>query len=116
MDSPIAMEITGLTPDIGMVVLTGRLDIAGAHAIDLQFSTVSGAYGNIIVDMQAVSFLASIGIRTLLLGAKTVQRRGGKFLLIAPRPEVVEVLTVTGVDELMPIVPSLEAARAAIGL
>jgi anti-anti-sigma factor len=116
MDNPIAMQITGLTPDIGMVVLTGRLDIAGAHTIDLQFSTVSGAYRNIIVDMQGVSFLASIGIRTLLLGAKTVQRRGGKFLLIAPRPEVEEVLTVTGVDELMPIVLSLEDARAAIGL
>jgi anti-anti-sigma factor len=115
MDNPIAMQITGLTPDIGLVVLTGRLDIAGAHTIDLQFSAVSGAYRNLIIDMAGVSFLASIGIRTLLLGAKTVQRRGGKFLIVAPRPDVAEVLTVTGVDELMPIVPSLADARAAIG-
>jgi anti-anti-sigma factor len=109
------MQVTAISAVSAKVVLTGRLDLAGSAKIDLPFSAAAGSNRNVLVDMSGVTFVASIGIRTLVLGAKTVQRRGGKFLIVAPRPDVAEVLTVTGVDELMPIVPSLADARVAIG-
>ena len=66
--------------DVVTVVLVGQLDVMGAGKIDLQFNA-AGAHRDVIVDMAGVDFLASIGIRTLVVGAKTVQRRGGTLVL-----------------------------------
>jgi anti-anti-sigma factor len=96
------------------VVLEGRLDIAGAARIDLQFSAIAGSHRGVVVDLASVSFLASIGIRTLLLGAKAVQRRGGALVLLNPVDDVVRVLEVTGVTDLMPIYRDWDAALAAV--
>lgn len=107
------MAVEPLAPGVVKVVLDGRLDITGASAIDLQFNAIAGSHKAIVVDLGAVSFLASIGIRTLLLGAKTVQRRGGTLILLNPVAEVERVLDVMGVAELMPIYRDTEAAVAA---
>ena len=107
------MSVEPLAPGVAKVVLNGRLDIAGATAIDLQFNAVAGSHKAIVVDLSAVSFLASIGIRTLLLGAKTVQRRGGILVLVNPVADVERVLDVMGMTELMPIHRDIEAALAA---
>src|SRR5262249_47299035 len=72
------MEIT--INDLGAtarVVLVGRLDIAGADKVALPLATVSGSKDNILVDMSGVTFVASIGLRHLVLAAKAAARRGG---------------------------------------
>ena len=107
------MAVEPLAPGVVKVALDGRLDIAGANAIDLQFNAIAGSHKSIVVDMAGVSFLASIGIRTLLLGAKAVQRRGGTLILLNPVAEVERVLDVMGVADLMPIHRDTEAAFAA---
>lgn len=108
------MDVEQLSQGVVKVILEGRLDITGAGVIDLQFSAIAGSHRGVVVDMTNVSFLASIGIRTLLLGAKTVQRRGGTFVLLNPVDEVEKVLEVTGVTDLMPIFHDNDAALAAV--
>src|ERR1700761_8678787 len=98
------MQVTPISEVSAKVVLTGRLDLAGSARIDLPFNAAAGSNRNLLVDMAGVTFVASIGIRTLGLGAKTVQRRGGRLLLISPQPEVEQVLEMTGVLDLLPIV------------
>ncbi len=110
----MAMIVEQLDTGIVRAVLNGRLDIAGADQIDLRFSVLAGANRAVIVDMAAVSFLASIGIRTLLIGAKAIQRRGGRMVLLRPTPAVEKVLFVSGVADLMPIFHDDEAALAAV--
>ena len=107
------MAVEPLAPGVAKIVLDGRLDIAGANAIDLRFNAIAGSHRAIVVDLAGVSFLASIGIRTLLLGAKTVQRRGGTLILLNPVAEVERVLDVVGAAELMPIYHDTEAALVA---
>ncbi len=110
------MEMTVEELDGGIVraILDGRLDIAGAAEIDMRFSVLAGANRAVIVDMAAVRFLASIGIRTLLIGAKAIQRRGGKMVLLRPTTEVEKVLWVSGVADLMPIFHDDAQALAAV--
>jgi anti-anti-sigma factor len=108
------MQVTAISAIAAKVVLTGRLDLAGSAKIDLPFNAAAGSNRNILVDMSGVTFVASIGIRTLVLGAKTVQRRGGRLLLISPQAEVEQVLEITGVLDLLPIVRDEAAALAAI--
>ena len=109
------MDMTVEQLDGGVVkaILTGRLDISGAAEIDMRFSVLAGANKAVIVDMAGVPFLASIGLRTLLIGAKSVQRRGGKMVLLRPTPEVEKVLWVSGVADLMPIFQTDAEAAAA---
>ncbi len=85
------------------LVLTGRLDITGADVVALPLATLSGAKDSILVDMAGVDFIASIGLRHLVSAAKAVGRRGGTLVLINPRPVVVEVITTSGLDDLLPI-------------
>jgi anti-anti-sigma factor len=108
------MQVTTISSDAVRVVLNGRLDMAGSAKIDVPFNVAAGASRNIIVDMSAVTFVASIGIRTLVIGAKTVQRRGGKLLLLSPQTDVEQVLETIGVTDLLPIVRDEAEAMAAI--
>jgi anti-anti-sigma factor len=108
------MQVTAISAISAKVVLTGRLDLAGSAKIDLPFNAAAGSNRNILVDMSGVTFVASIGIRTLVLGAKTVQRRGGRLLLINPQAEVEQVLEITGVLDLLPIARDEAEALAAI--
>ena len=103
-----------LPGDVTKVTLEGLLDIAGSQEIDLRFSVVAGANKAVVVDLSAVTFVASIGIRTLLTGAKAVHSRGGKLVLLNPSSAVEKVLKVTGVDTLMPIFHDADAAIQAV--
>ena len=97
------------------VTLVGRLDILGAEKIGLPLAAVAGARGNVVVDMVGVDFIASIGIRHLVMAAKAVARGSGKLVLLDPTPMVTEVLVVAGLDQLLPIVRSEDEARTAFG-
>jgi len=110
------MTVETMGPGVARIVLAGRMDAAGADKIDLQFNAIAGSHRGLIVDVSAVDFLASIGIRTLLLSAKTMQRRGGTLVLLAPRPEVLEVLDVSGVLDLLPVAATEHEAAARIAV
>ena len=99
---------------ITKVDLSGRLDTQGTDEIDLKFTAYTANQRAVIVDMTEVSFLASLGIRTLLLAAKTIARRGGKMVLFNPADHVARVLETAGIDTLIPIHRSLSEACAAV--
>ena len=65
-------------------------------------------------DASGVDFLASIGIRPLLLSAKAVSSRGGKLVFLNHDANVTHILEMAGVDTLIPICRSLNEARSAI--
>jgi stage II sporulation protein AA (anti-sigma F factor antagonist) len=96
------------------VVLVGKLDIAGAREIELPLATVAGSRCNIVVDMAGVDFVASIGIRHLVIAAKTVARSARKLVLLGPNPLVTEVFRTAGLEDLLPIVRSEDEARDAL--
>jgi anti-anti-sigma factor len=99
--------------DAKKVVLVGKLDISAAEVIELPLATVAGSRANIVVDMTAVDFIASIGIRQLVLAAKTVSRSSRRLVLLSPIPLVADVLVNAGLGELLQIVHSEDEARAA---
>ena len=104
-------EIEGIT----LVSLDGRFDIAGAQEVDPKFGALAGSVEKLAVDLSRVTFLASMGIRTLMLTAKTILRRGGAMVVFGPNVNVESVLRATGFDEIVSIHPDLVAAEAALG-
>ena len=96
------------------VTLVGKLDIRGAEEIEIPLATVAGTRQSVVVDMVGVDFIASIGIRHLVLAAKAVARGTGKLVLLNPTPLVTEVLVTAGLEQLLPIVRSEDEALAAL--
>jgi anti-sigma B factor antagonist len=99
---------------ITRVLLDGRLDIEGAAAIDLRMNVLAGSSKFLLIDLSHVSFLGSMGLRSILIPAQAVRRRGGKAALLGPIPMVEEVLTASNIDKLIPIYHELDAAVAAL--
>ena len=107
---PISTE--ELTGGITRVILDGRLDIEGAAAVDLKMNVIAGSKKLVLVDMQKVSFLGSMGLRALFSVARTVKSRGGKVVLFGPDELVEKVLKSSGMDALVPIRHEFQSAIA----
>lgn len=103
--------------DIYRICLNGRMDIEGVASIEKRFAElVAEPYQRVAVDMSAVPYMSSIGIRALLINAKAVSRRGGKYIILSPQSEVLDVLKVSGIDQLITICTDLdEAGRVLTG-
>jgi anti-anti-sigma factor len=97
------------------VVLLGTLDIVGADKIDMPLAALAGTRRSVVVDMAGVDFIASIGIRHLVMAAKAIARGHGKLVILGPNPAVTAVLMSAGVDDIMPIVRSESEAEARLG-
>ena len=99
---------------ITRVSLDGRLDIAGAALVDLKMNVIAGSSRKLLIDLQNVSFLGSMGLRSIVLPARAVLGRGGKVVLFAPGEMVKSVIKTSGIDSLLPIHHDLATAVAAL--
>ena len=104
-----------LGDNVYRINLSGRMDIEGVGGIETRFAGMTAAPRQaIIVDMSAVPFMSSIGIRALIMNARAVGRRGGKFVVLDPSPNVRSVLVGSAVDQLIPICDGLDEAMAKV--
>ncbi len=95
--------------------LAGRMDATGSEEIDAKLAALTAQPGiAVIVDLSKVAFLASIGIRTLLVYAKALRSRGGRMVLLNPDAGVARVMEVAGLSTIISVVRDLEAARAVL--
>ena len=108
------MSVDDLAGGITKVVLRGRFDTTGAVVVELPFNKLVTEKRKIIVDLSAVNFLASYGIRVLLVGAKIVNGKGGNLVIVCPDNNVAKVLKTAGMDALIPIHQTEAAAMAAL--
>ena len=100
---------------IRLIKLSGKLDILGTGEIETKFTGYcSGDNVRVAVDLSEVDFLASIGIRLLILTAKSIASRGGKMALLNPTSDVKDVLEITGIPAIIPIYDSFESAETVL--
>jgi stage II sporulation protein AA (anti-sigma F factor antagonist) len=108
------LETEEVAPGVTKANLTGRLDVGGALEIDLVFSALAGSHRALIIDLSQVEFIASLGLRMLIVGARTVQRKGGRMILLQPTTAVEAVLISSGTDNVVPILRNLDEAIHAV--
>jgi anti-anti-sigma factor len=93
----------------------GRLDGTNAAATEKELMAfLESGEPNVVIDLGAVDYMSSAGLRVLLVAAKAARARAGKVVLAAPRPSVNEVLTMSGFDRIMTLEPDLVAASRAL--
>lgn len=96
------------------IALNGRLDVTGAAAVELRFTALAAGHKSVVVDMDGVEFMASMGLRLLVMAARSAASKGGRLVLWRPRPVVAEVITTSGLDALLPMVTELSEAEARV--
>ena len=80
------LEMTDLG-NAAKVALHGRLDTPGVDQIETRFTASVVAGGrNALVDLSAVTFVSSMGIRMLLTAARSLGVKGAKMVLVGEQP------------------------------
>jgi len=111
------IKILDVNDKLRRIALTGRLDIPGTEEIVIKYAAAATTAGRrVVVDMTAVSFLGSIGIRALVSNAKALQSNGGRMVLfVGVNETITKTLQTTGIDALIPtFADATEAETAAL--
>ena len=108
------LEIDERTED-GLVMITprGKIDTLTAKGFETKLMEhVSKGRGSLLVDMSAVDYVSSFGLRSLLIVAKQMAPLGRKLVLFGANDAVMEVLRVSGFLRIIQVVPDRDAAMA----
>ena len=106
------MDVVSQANGITKVVLAGSMDLKGALEIDPRFKEISQSKDKVIVDLADVNFLASLGMRTLVMSAKSLREKGGQLVLANPQADVETALRSAGLDQIIPLASDMAAASA----
>jgi anti-sigma B factor antagonist len=114
--STASLSYEDLSDTIRRVALTGRLDMVGMEEIDLKFTSITAARPlRVIVDLTGVTFLASIGIRSIISSARALDQKGGKMVLVVGDNATVRAtLEATGIGTVVPLLETEDEAALAV--
>ena len=79
------------------VTISGRLDAnSSAEAESQLIEGIAKGKGVVLLDLSALEYVSSAGLRVMLVAAKRVQQRGGKMALFGMSGNVREVFDISG--------------------
>ena len=64
------------------------------------------------IDLSGIEYISSVGLRALMVAAKTCKHAEGKLVVAALQPVVLEVFQISKFDKIIPIFDSLRDALA----
>lgn len=97
-----------------MVRLPGHIDLSNAGAVAEQLAAlISRRPDPLIVDMTATASCDDAGAEALVHACRRAVADGTQLRLVMPDPVVRSLLALNGLDRLVPVYPSREAAIAA---
>lgn len=85
-----------------VVTITGMLDLRAVDQLRTQLAALVNDDVRLVIDLGAVEFLDSSGLRALLSARQDVVDRGGSMALRGQSERVQRILEVTGVQNLFP--------------
>ena len=101
----------GQKKDYRLVTVEGRMDAVSAPEFERFLNDlIAGGVIRIIVDFEALDYISSAGLRSILITAKKVQSKGGKILVVSLRDTVKEIFEISGFSTIIPIHGSVDAA------
>lgn len=103
--------------DVVVMPVVGRVDAVTAPQLNKSVHVqISSGARFVLLDMSAVTFLSSSGLRSLLLIRKELMTLGGELRLAGLQPQVHEVFALTGFTQVFAIHTTPEEARSSFGL
>jgi anti-sigma B factor antagonist len=98
-------------PGLAVVSVIGRLDLASAADVQRNLvATIAAGRRRLVLDLGAMAFVDSAGVRALLDTLQLAQRAGGVLRLAHTDVQARLVMQRTGVEQVMPSFETVERA------
>jgi len=82
----------------------GELNLSNAKTLEAELRrAIGGDASAVVLDLSAVTFIDSAGLRVLLLMAKQSLRNGGRLRLLRGSAPVEQAIEVAGAEDLLPL-------------
>jgi len=108
---PMTFPAYELSDNLWVINPAGRLDANGGTLLESTLTAYFTARQNVlIVDMSAVTYISSGGLKALLSAFKKARERHGAIALAGMTPRVIEIFQMSGFDTLFEITPTVQAA------
>jgi anti-sigma B factor antagonist len=115
-DEPVALTVsTRNDPACSIVAVSGDVDISTSPDLREALAGVLAAGARaIVVDMSGVRFIDSTGLGVLVGTYTSVRNAGGRLALVNDHAAVLKVLSITALDEVLNVHPTLADAVASV--
>ena len=93
-----------------IAAVTGEIDISTVAQLRERLFELADNGGTLIVDLNRVTFIDSSGLGALVGAARRAAAHGGSLHAVCARPPTRRLLWLTGVDRLIPLAATEDAA------
>lgn len=109
-------HVTTVLKGVPVHAIRGRVDSASAGEMEKALQPLFGGAGErAVVDLSALDYISSAGLRVVLMVAKRAKQNGGRLMLCSLPPQVREVFEISGFLKILDVAPDPAAAVAALG-
>jgi anti-sigma B factor antagonist len=100
-------EISGRT----VVAVSGRMDAENAPQLQEKCDElIAQGHTNLVIDLGGLTYISSMGLRTFLSVAKTLQSKGGTLRLCRLKGLVKQIFEITGLTQSFSVYETVESA------
>lgn len=114
---PFAVTVEEAADGVPVVQASGEIDQLTAPALSEAIGRMLDAPGSaVLVDLTAVGFLGSAGLAVLVEAATRAEKDARQLRVIADGPPVLRPLALTGLETVLSIHPTREAALQSLAI
>jgi len=98
---------------VGVLTVSGQIDAYSAPEIEKALTAIINDQGRVVVDLAAVDYVSSAGLRVLLAGLKQTRSqvaKAGDLRVVGLQPQVKEVFDIAGFTPLFKIYDDVTTA------
>lgn len=97
------------------LVVQGELDLASAPRLEEATQAIECPDGDLVLDLRAVTFVDSAGLRAILAAGSACAARGRRMVVIEGRPDLERLLCLVGAEQRLELVCHPSQALARLG-
>ena len=93
-----------------ILIVAGEIDISTVTPMRERLFEVAASGAPLVVDLEQVSFIDSVGLATLVGAAKRAAAHGGSLQVACALPKIRELVHITELDRRIPLFHTLDEA------
>jgi anti-anti-sigma factor len=98
-----------------VITAAGEIDLTNAECLrDSLLSAFNAGATAVVVDLTATTFLDSAGVTALVRASRRATASEAALRVAVTAPAVLRVLNLVGIDQLVPVLPSVAEALASL--
>jgi anti-sigma B factor antagonist len=98
-----------------LVTVAGELELQTAHEFTRSVERISRGYGDaVVLDLSMLTFLDLNGLAAIVALLRATEAHGARLAVVSPNGRISRRFDVTGLNEVLGVVPTREQAFAAV--